>query len=1034
MSAGTKRNGGARPEVAGFLAPERDSPLWQLESVSEVPQYGETATELPQRAAALSIIPALLVANALGQPVVSAWVRTRPHGPVAILNSGFDLGAGGEDSGLRRLAAPASALARAADGSAWAELLGDAPDGQGTTGADPATGADTTRWQWLRYTPVFDPLSAELAGQAAEPGLRGAMRGSVEDCFELLAAHALAWLVHACQVEDAAVGRELARLAHLMPGLRNKAGSAESHKLALERAEAGFREISAWRPHGWWSIDVYVAARTESVAHQAAAALTGAPELRHSTYTLTPVQLPAPVAGTSSDSPDGNHGRQLADGTAGAPDIPPGWASAYLLASLTRPPVREVPGVRVVKAPRFDLTAETAGPIRIGELLNANLLPCGQWSVPLSSLNRHAFVCGATGSGKSQTIRTLLEALSTAEKRIPWLVIEPAKAEYARLAARLPADQNVVVLRPGVPGLIPGGLNPLEPEPGFGLQTHIDLVQALFMAAFEADEPFPQVLSRALLRCYQDRRWNLGTGEPAQSWRMHNPQRPPAWPSLSDLQVAARQVVDDIGYGREVADNVRGFIDVRIGSLRLGSPGRFFEGGHPLDIGALLEQNVVFELEGLGSDADKAFLIGVVLVRLVEHLRVHRAKATGLMHLTVIEEAHRLLKNVPPGSPAAQAVSLFADLLAEIRAYGEGVAVAEQIPSKIISDVVKNSAVKVMHRLPAADDRDFVGATMNLDDAGSEYVVTLRPGVAVVHADGMDRPCLVHARYGGEREGGIPAYVPPLARSRYSECGSICSASSSEACTLRQISMAEELAAGLPELTLWVEVELIAHLIGGGYQLPALTGAMVDQLRALDPRTAQCAVAASVHRSVDARYGPLAEFYDPSLLGEHLSSALVATVARSRQEAPGRPASRECGQLEPDFQAGQRRFVDLIAELSSGEPGTMISSRVASEGRRRGALSLDDGTDVAQALKVLRNHRWATYDRQHALYWGVGAATPLTEAVQTVTGSDQPRDRAAVRTALLRIEPEPPEWLVSRLCPQQDVSTAEGSAHGRRWH
>ena len=260
--------------------------------------------------------------------------------------------------------------------------------------------------------------------------------------------------------------------------------------------------------------------------------------------------------------------------------------------------------------------------------------------------------------------------------------------------------------------------------------------------------------------------------------------------------------------------------------------------------------------------------------------------------------------------------------------------------------------------------------------------------------------------------------VPPLERSRYKECGPICSASSSEACTLRQISRAEELAAGLPELTLWVETELIAHLIGGGYQLPALTGVMIEQLRDLDPRTAQCAIAAAVHRSVDARYGPLAEFYDPSLLGEHLSSVLVTTVARSHQEAPGRPASRECGRLEPDFQAGQRRFVDLIAELSSREPGTMIPSQVASEGRRRGSSSLCDGTDAAQALEVLRNHRWATYDRQQALYWGVGATTPLTEAVQALTGSDQPRDRTAVLTALKRIEPEPPEWLVSRLCPQ----------------
>ena len=85
---------------------------------------------------------------------------------------------------------------------------------------------------------------------------------------------------------------------------------------------------------------------------------------------------------------------------------------------------------------------------------------------------------------------------------------------------------------------------------------------------------------------------------------------------------------------------------------------------------------------------------------------------------------------------------MFADLLAEIRAYGEGLVIAEQIPAKLIPDVIKNTAVKIVHRLPAADDRDAVGATMNLTPAQSEYLVTLRPGEAAVHADGMDYPVL----------------------------------------------------------------------------------------------------------------------------------------------------------------------------------------------------------------------------------------------------------------------------------------------------
>jgi hypothetical protein len=122
----------------------------------------------------------------------------------------------------------------------------------------------------------------------------------------------------------------------------------------------------------------------------------------------------------------------------------------------------------------------------------------------------------------------------------------------------------------------------------------------------------------------------------------------------------------------------------------------------------------------------------------------------------------------------------------------------------------------------------------------------------------------------------------------------------------------------------------------------------------------------------------------------------------------------------------------VIAEVSSSEPGTVIPRPVASEGRRRGASGPRDGTAVAPALEVLRDHRWAAFDRQPVLYRG--ARHLLTEAVRALTGSGGPRDRAAVLTALQRIETEPPEWLVPRLCLQQDDWSTEGSAHGRRWH
>ncbi|MFD0853152.1 ATP-binding protein, partial [Actinomadura adrarensis] len=205
----------------------------------------------------------------------------------------------------------------------------------------------------------------------------------------------------------------------------------------------------------------------------------------------------------------------------------------------------------------------------------------------------------------------------------------------------------------------------------------------------------------------------------------------PAVPTLEQLQHAALQVIKDVGYGRELMADVQGFVDVRLRSLRIGSAGRFFEGGHPADVGGMLRDNIVLAIEDVANDEDKAFLMGTLIIRVVEHLRmrerVQGSTAPGLRHVIVIEEAHRLLRNRGPERTSSHAVELFAGMLAEIRAYGEGIIVAEQIPAKLVPDVIKNTALKVVHRLPAFDDRQQVGAAMNLDEDQSREVVSLRP-------------------------------------------------------------------------------------------------------------------------------------------------------------------------------------------------------------------------------------------------------------------------------------------------------------------
>jgi hypothetical protein len=109
-------------------------------------------------------------------------------------------------------------------------------------------------------------------------------------------------------------------------------------------------------------------------------------------------------------------------------------------------------------------------------------------------------------------------------------------------------------------------------------------------------------------------------------------------------------------------------------------------------------------------------------------------------------------QNLPSeeANPRGKAVETFCNLLAEVRAFGEGLVVVDQVPTKLAPDILKNTNLKIAHRLVAADERHKVGGCMNLSEAQERYLSTLRCGVAAVYAEGCETAYLVsipdHAR------------------------------------------------------------------------------------------------------------------------------------------------------------------------------------------------------------------------------------------------------------------------------------------------
>ena len=389
-------------------------------------------------------------------------------------------------------------------------------------------------------------------------------------------------------------------------------------------------------------------------------------------------------------------------------------------------------------------------------------------------LNKHTFVCGITGSGKTNTVKKILESIDK-----PFLVIEPVKKEYRNI------KKDVEVYTMGRPEINCIKMNPFYVPMGISLQQHIDSLKDLFSASFSFYGPMPYIVEKCFYRIYENKGWNLTFG--LHSYYLEKNKNNLSeelfdnnkleefyettshkylFPNMQDLKDDVEYYINnEMTYEGEVKGNIEGAIKARIDSLCVGAKGYMFNTNENnmfdeytvekenkiLKLNTILNQNSVFELEGLADDSDKAFALGLLIIYINEYRQVNKEidNTKGLKHLLVIEEAHRLLKNVSTeknediGNPKGKAVEHFTNMLAEMRSYGQGVIVAEQIPTKLAPDVIKNSSNKIIHRIIAKDDQEVIANTIGVYPKDSIYLGNSKTGYTLCHKEGMVQPVIV---------------------------------------------------------------------------------------------------------------------------------------------------------------------------------------------------------------------------------------------------------------------------------------------------
>ncbi|MGW1710953.1 helicase HerA domain-containing protein [Streptomyces sp. NPDC002206] len=153
----------------------------------------------------------------------------------------------------------------------------------------------------------------------------------------------------------------------------------------------------------------------------------------------------------------------------------------------------ETLGFAISQVPRFDVVPPAVNAqdphLLVGQVLKHHRATGGRYQVPLKSLTRHVFIPGTTGSGKTNTIMGLL--LEASAHGVPFLVIEPAKAEYRSLISHPVLGRDIQIFTAGKATVGPFVLNPFEVPASTTVSEHLDLLRAVFTASFGMWTPLP---------------------------------------------------------------------------------------------------------------------------------------------------------------------------------------------------------------------------------------------------------------------------------------------------------------------------------------------------------------------------------------------------------------------------------------------------------------------------------------------------------------------------------------------------------------
>lgn len=428
-------------------------------------------------------------------------------------------------------------------------------------------------------------------------------------------------------------------------------------------------------------------------------------------------------------------------------------------------PRKDVPGLRFVRSSvRFANNPganDCKGMLSMGKIIDSGVVQGNDYSIDVNSLVKHSLIVGSTGCGKTTTCKTIINEVLN--RYIPVLIIEPAKDEYVRWAVKwneehpenpvniyMPGVKNLEMfgVKEGARALSPLKLNPFQPAAVEGapidLLTRCEQLTALINASLPSSDILPVIMEEAFFTFMSETyKYEFTSGEAKQK---------EDYPKLDKVLPVARKILNGRGYSQEVANGLAAALDTRFQYLVRGKRGEILNVFRSTSYEKLFNQTTVVNLSKIANQKDKALIMSLLMLSLYEY-RIsaynydenyrRNAQKNELLHLTVVEEAHNVLARprtdlAGVGNPQQVVADLFGNMLSEIRGYGEGLMIVDQVPTRLIDDAVRNTNYKIAHRLSAKEDVEVMASALGLRLDQQGLIPLLQQGQAVITCDKDD--------------------------------------------------------------------------------------------------------------------------------------------------------------------------------------------------------------------------------------------------------------------------------------------------------